>query len=889
MTASRSSHRGRPAPLPFLLALFVTAGCLVAGDVTASPFSPGSLDAQVQQCLGDVDADSLFSYIQALQGFQTRHTNSDTTSTTTGVGAARRWVFDKFTEFANQGGNLNASYFDYTTEIFGINRQHRNVVGEIPGTAPLSERRIYVIGGHLDSRNEDAADSVGTAFGADDDASGIACLLELSRVMSTKTWDHTLRFVAFTGEEQGLIGSGFYAEYSRLTEEPIAAMLNNDTMASIIGAPHPDSTVMTDSTLARCFAQDPEEGPDRQFQRYLKAMGDVYVPIQNIVLIPAVDRPSRGGDHESYNAEGFTAIRYMEFLEETWRQHTTDGDTLGTHLDKNYLRRNAQVDLATLGTLALGPASPTGFTVGNIGDSTGFHLQWPSTNTEPDLDGYLITMRTPGALDYETVLDVGMVNSHTVKSPPADSVFFGLSIKDTSDRRALILNEVLGVLSSVPFPPQNVVASPQNSSILVSWTPSPEVDLDGYHVYRSDTSGSGYVQLTGSPIATPFFDDTTAAPHQFHYYVVTAVDLKANESGFSEEAAGQVASLDQGVLLVDETKDGPNTWFPPDALADSVYSEILANVTHDVWDVDDNDIPTISDLAPYSSVFWVSDDFNTTFQGIAVIWQFLELGEDALSDYMDLGGNVFVAGWQNTRGSNRPFDYPIQLGAGDFLYDRFGVEEMSHKQASSLTGGAGQGVFTDFGWEASRLRGSWNGKMIRNEYVTVYGNGAQPAYLFNSDDPDSAYHQQPIALSRDGGGYRSVYCGFPFYHLATADGQSLVNSVLTFFGEVANDVPAGVGGSVRAISLSQNRPNPFVKQTEIRFAVPGHHADIDLTVFDLAGRRVKTLVSERMHGGRHSVLWDGSNDGGRRVASGIYFYRLQSEDRTLTKKLVVLR
>jgi hypothetical protein len=542
-----------------LLPAFVSALVMLSrgGEAHASVFSPGDLDAVIQQCLEDIDPDSLFSYMNQLAAFGTRHSNSDTTSATTGIGAARRWVFDKFVEFANQGGTISASYHNYTTTIQDTTREYRNVIGEIPGTASESDLRIYVIGAHLDSRNQNATDHTGPAPGVDDNASGVACVLELARVMSQKSWENSFRLIAFTGEEQGLVGSGFYANTVSILDEPVAAMLNNDTMASINGAPHPDSTVFTDSTLARCFAAGPEESSHRQLQRYLKAMGDAYVPIQDIVLIPAVDRPNRGGDHESFVAEEIPAVRYMEHNERVDLQHTPY-DTMGVHLDKNYLRRNAQVDLATLANLSLSPASPTGLAVGDIGDSTGFRLVWPNANTEPDLDGYLVTMRVPGSLDYDTVFDVGMVNEHTVSSPPSDSVYFGLSIKDTGGHQALVAEEVLGVLSSVPIAPEGLAATPDQSIIHLEWNPNAEGDLLGYHVYRSNTSGSGYAQVTGSPVPTPDYDDTAAVPGSYHFYVVTAVDSSSNESGFSEEAQGRLVSLDSGILLVDETRDGAN-------------------------------------------------------------------------------------------------------------------------------------------------------------------------------------------------------------------------------------------------------------------------------------------------------------------------------------------
>lgn len=874
----------------FFVALW--AGALLAGPAPiapASPFSPASLDPQIQACLAEISADSLESYITALQGFQTRHTNSDTVSTTAGAGAARRWVHGKFEEFAAQGGNITASYFDFETTILGVAGFHRNVVGEIPGTAPAAERRIYVMGGHLDSRNEDAADILGPAPGADDDASGIACLLECARVMSTKSWPMTFRFVAFTGEEQGLFGAEFYSLHAALNQEPIAAMLNNDTMASIIGAPHPDSTVMSDTTMARVFASEPPEGPHRQFQRYLKAMGDAYVPAQNIVVIPAEDRPSRGGDHQAFVAQGFTAIRYMEYLEEVARQHTALGDTLGPHLDMNYLRRNAQVDLATLANLGLSPASPEGLTVGNIGDATGFEITWPASNPEPDLDGYFLTMRLPGELDYSTVLDLGTVNSHTIPVAPADSIFFGLSVRNSGGHRALVSHEVLGVLSTVPFPPTGLVASSRNAAIQLDWTPSPEVDLAGYHVYRSTTSGGGFAPLTGAPIASPTYVDATALPHQYYYYAVTAVDADANESGLSAEDVGRLVTLDLGPLFVDETKNGTSAWFPTEAGADSVYANMTAGLGVTMWDFDSDGVPTLADLAPYSAVLWVSDDFNQSFQGYPVTQSFLSEAEDALASYLDLGGGVLIAGWQNVRGANVPREYEIDLVPGDFLYDYFGLDAVGYKQQASLTEATGEGSFPSAALEPTRLRSNWGGKQIRIEYATQLRPGAEVAYRFASDDPDSAYHERPIGVTMtepviDGS---AMIVTFPIYHLTTPTGNALLAEALSFLAGTTVDAPTLTPRP--HWSLAAARPNPFVDATEIRFVVPGAAAEVDVAVYNLAGRRVRELLRGRVDGGPHVVTWDGRNDDGRRVAAGVYFYRLQSDAQELTRKVVRLR
>lgn len=867
-----------------LIALAAALLLAAAGPapLAASPFSPASFDANVDAVAQLVSADSLSSYIETMQGFFTRHTSSDTTSSTTGVGAARRWVYDKLVEYG-----LDASYHDYTTTVSGIPQLYRNVVGEIPGTGPGAER-IYVLGAHLDSRNDDVDDPLGFAPGADDNASGVACVLECARVTATMNWPMTLRFVAFTGEEQGLVGSDFYARDAAALGEPIAAMVSNDVMASIVGAVVPDTTVMADTTKARAFAKGPEDGPERQLQRYLKGMADVYVPIQEVVLIPAEDRPGRGSDHQSFTSSGFTAIRYMEYLEELYRQHSADGDTLGEHLSMSYARRQVQVDVATFGNLAQSPASPGGLTVGDIGDSTGFRLIWPTTNPEPNLLRYLVTMRTPGALDYETVIDAGLANELVVASPPADSVYFGLSVETTTGHRALITHEVLGALSTVPNAPRALTVTSQPASLRLDWDPNAESDLAGYHVYRSGTPGSGYVQLTATPLTEATYEDATADPHTYYFYVVTAIDQTEVESPFSNEDSGQLATLDGGVLFVDETKDGANAWFPTDALADSAYARQMGALAYDFWETDDAGIPRLADLGRYSSVLWIGDDYNTQFNGIPFVTQLLDRGAAALEEYMALGGNVMVAGWATSQGVSFPLDYPLTLGPGDFLYDHFGVEGVDWKQQPAFTGATGQGILPDVSLDPARLRSNWNGTLTRCEYLTAVRPDASVGYLFQSGDPDSAYHQQPCATYQDHGGYRTAYWGFPLYHLADADANAAITEVLEFFGEFGGtDAPETVLSL--PLALGQGRPNPFRGETEISFTVPHGSGPVSLAIYDLAGRRVREMVSGPVPAGWHSVRWNGLNDDGRPVAAGVYFTRLESRDELLTRKLVLLR
>jgi hypothetical protein len=93
---------------------------------------------------------------------------------------------------------------------------------------------------------------------------------------------------------------------------------------------------------------------------------------------------------------------------------------------------------------------------------------------------------------------------------------------------------------------------------------------------------------------------------------------------------------------------------------------------------------------------------------------------------------------------------------------------------------------------------------------------------------------------------------------------------------------------VARVALHQNRPNPFNPRTEIRFALPAAQ-EISLKVYDLEGRLVRILADGWQEAGEHTLYWQGENNHGERVASGIYFYRLITADRTITRKMALLK
>src|SRR6187402_2472448 len=212
-------------------------------------------DVIIEQMVKEVSADSLKAYITRLVSFGTRSTLSTTNNKQKGIGAAREWVVQKFNEFGkNSNGRLTA-YVDTTTlqpdgKRVDVVTSLGNAMATLKGTDP-ADNRIYIISGHLDSRVSDVMNRTADAPGANDDASGVAAVIECARIMSRHAFPSTILFVAVSGEEQGLLGAEYLAAKAKKNNWNIDAMLNND----IIGSNNSNETNIVNNTRIRVFSE----------------------------------------------------------------------------------------------------------------------------------------------------------------------------------------------------------------------------------------------------------------------------------------------------------------------------------------------------------------------------------------------------------------------------------------------------------------------------------------------------------------------------------------------------------------------------------------------------------------------------------------------------------
>ena len=377
-------------------------------------------DKEIDQMVKEVNKDTLTKYIDKLVSFGTRNTLSTQSNNARGIGAARNWVLQKFNEYSKQSNNKLSAYIDTVTYPADGKRVDRkiilgNVVAILKGT-DTSDKRIFVISGHLDGMRTNVMDSVADAPGANDDASGCAAVLECARIMSKHQFPATIVFVTVSGEEQGLLGANFMAEKAKKENWQIEAVLNND----IMGSNNSNETNIIDNTRLRVFSEGlsvndtgkvamnirnlglENDGNARQLARYIKEVGERYVENLEIVMVYRNDRFLRGGDHTPYVQRGFAAVRFTEMNENYYHQHQDVrvenniqyGD-LPEFMDFEYLRKNTAVNLANL---AKAPSKPEEVKVEVKKLSNSTSLQWKVPKTGKTKGYYVLIRETTSAV-----------------------------------------------------------------------------------------------------------------------------------------------------------------------------------------------------------------------------------------------------------------------------------------------------------------------------------------------------------------------------------------------------------------------------------------------------------------------------------------------------------
>jgi hypothetical protein len=439
-----------------LIAAPASAAETGAGTGPGHPITPQPPDPQLRALLREIVERRIEATVRRLAEFGTRHTLSSQDDPVRGIGAARDWIYEQMQGYAAQsGGRLTVekqSFIQQPASRIPVPTQITNVIATLHGDS--APDRIYVVTGHYDSRCTDVMDATSDAPGADDDASGVAILMELARVMSTHPSRATIMFAAVAGEEQGLYGSAYMAQQLKAAGADIQGMFSND----IVGSSRADDGTL-DPRRIRLFAEGvptsetpaqastrqsvggENDSATRQLARFVVDVAANGATGMDVWVIYRRDRYLRGSDHISFQQRGYPAARFTEPHEDFAHQHqdvrVEDGKQFGDlpeFCDFAYITRVARVNGAALWSLAQGPGTPKGARIVTTNLTNDTTLRW-QRGTEPDLAGYEVVWRETTAPEWQRVIPVGDVTSVTIDLSK-DNVFFGVRAVDSAGRRS---------------------------------------------------------------------------------------------------------------------------------------------------------------------------------------------------------------------------------------------------------------------------------------------------------------------------------------------------------------------------------------------------------------------------------------------------------------------
>ncbi|GAB5500891.1 MAG: M20/M25/M40 family metallo-hydrolase [Pseudohongiellaceae bacterium] len=403
-----------------------------------------SSEAQMHDIVAAVSAERIRADVETLVSFDTRHTLSETQSDVRGIGAARRWIEAEFNRISDACGGCLEVFT--VSDVVSGNRipeptEVLDVVAILRGTEDPD--RITLMSGDIDSRVSDPLNFESRSPGANDNASGMAGVIEAARVLSQYRFPGSIAFVGLSGEEQGLYGGAILAEYAIANDWNLDAVLNNDMIGNITGV-----NGVTNNTTARVFSEGTRyvetadearqrrfqggevDSPSRNIARYVDQMADLYIPNLDVMMIYRLDRFGRGGHHRPFNEAGFPAVRIMETNENYTQQHqdirVEDGIQYGDtieHVNFDYAAKLTALNAVTLASMAKAPAPPANVAIaGAVRPST--TLSWDPV---PGAVDYRVHWRLTTSPVWQWSRSAGDVDSFTLENTVIDNYFFGVT------------------------------------------------------------------------------------------------------------------------------------------------------------------------------------------------------------------------------------------------------------------------------------------------------------------------------------------------------------------------------------------------------------------------------------------------------------------------------
>jgi hypothetical protein len=551
------------------------------------------------------------------------------------------------------------------------------------------------------------------------------------------------------------------------------------------------------------------------------------------------------------------------------------------------------------------PGPPKIFMVLNSTDSA-LILSW-SPKKYYNLKGYNIYRSSisgvypTSPVNTEVIKDTFFLDNDLVEG---NTYYYVVTSINESGKKGKRSKELM-TLAGRPMPPTGLVATSTKDKICLSWKPQLENDVIGYKIYRKKEVGTyelmGTVGLTGLDTN---FCDKNIENGVVYYYAVSAVDDIGLESFTSDSVYALSMAFDQGILLLDMS-DPRGIIFVQDDSVNAFYSRALQGYpfVYSRHDLPNTAAVSLKELSPYSVCVIHSEGRYgpvSQYPGSPVDTAFLNFRR-----YAKAGGKLILAGWNLIAPPRDYVRYPYVKG--DFAYDILhlktllappwfcGKEEFIGTHSDLSSG------FSDLEVDTARVNKCYpkntcdlKGRLPRVGYFTPLFP-EEVIYSFNSVYDTSLFEGKAIGMRYSGDDYKAYFFDFPLYYIKESQSVPLLHKILAEFGFIPTEVKEEDASLPENYSLGANYPNPFNPATTIPFQVGGSqfmvHSPVhtSLKIYNILGQLVRTLVDEEKAPGNYKAIWDGKDNSGKEVGSGIYFYQLRTEEYTATKKVVLLR